>query len=140
MSYDHQNFFGITLNDLEGRHVFVFLILCLKNFFLTFLQPLYDFWNQESTGFYRDLTTGDFQNVNFLCDFFFFSFFQFYVCYRSNFFITVKYKFPEVFQVHFMCWHMIYFHWREIKNQNVSQELIQNPEISTQKRVIWDLT
>ena len=35
LSYDHQNSFGITSNDLEGRHVFIFSILYRKKI---------DFW------------------------------------------------------------------------------------------------
>ena len=65
-------FFVVTLNDLKGRHFFVFSILYLESFFktITFLQPLYDFWNQQSNVFYRDLTTVYSKIMKFLSDFF----------------------------------------------------------------------
>ena len=41
LSYDHQNFFGITSNDLEGRHVFIFSILYRKKLIFDFLVTLF---------------------------------------------------------------------------------------------------
>ena len=40
LSYDHQNFFGITSNDLEGRHVFIFFHFVPKKiYFWLFGHP-----------------------------------------------------------------------------------------------------
>ena len=74
-------FFVVTLNDLKGRHVFVFFDFVSKKLIkkITFLQPLYDFWNQQSNVFYRDLTTVYSKIMKFLSDFFSFTSIDFYV-------------------------------------------------------------
>ena len=48
LSYDHQNFFGITSNDLEGRHVFIFSILYRKKLIFDFLVTLVRFFTHNS--------------------------------------------------------------------------------------------
>ena len=47
LSYDHQNFFGKTLDNLEGRHVFVFSILYHKKNCIHFFLAPQDFFTQE---------------------------------------------------------------------------------------------
>ena len=130
MSYDNQNFCGVTPNDLEGRHIFVFFDITSQkeifNFFATTVRLLKLTVNCFLPRFYYS----DFSECDFLSNFFCFTYIHFYVCYRSHIFTRVKYKFQGCFKVHFMCCYMIYFHWREIKSQNVSQTLVQNTEIS----------
>ena len=40
LSYDHQNFLGATLEDLDGRHVFIFSIFTEKKFLNIFWSHL----------------------------------------------------------------------------------------------------
>ena len=77
-----------------------FLMLYLKNVFSIFLQPLYDFWNHESTSSYRDLTTVNSQNVIFLSEFPYLIFVLLYACYWSNLFIGAKQEVSGDFQLH----------------------------------------
>ena len=71
LSYDHQIFFGKTLDDLKGRHVFVFAILYHKIFFFTFLYPLSDFLHTNPNSSCLALIIMACRALIFLSDFYF---------------------------------------------------------------------